>query len=89
MNEHNRSRHVAIQGAAVAAAAVGVVAIGALAVGACAIGALAIGRLAIGQLVVKRGGFKSLHVEELTVTRLRASEITVTNALELPQETRR
>ena len=49
-------------------------AIGAVAVGAFAIGALAIARLAIRRLVVGNARFKSIDVDDLTVTRLRIRE---------------
>ncbi len=54
-------------------------AIGAVAVGAFAIGTLAIGRLAIRRLVAEGARFKSVEIEELTVTHLRVSD-----SLELP-----
>jgi len=60
-------------------------AFGAVAVGAFAIGALAIRRLAISRVVVGRAKFKSLEIEELTVTRLRAGEVTVSDSLKLPE----
>ena len=59
-------------------------AIGAVAVGAFAIGALAIGRLAIRRVLVDTAEFKSLKVHDLTVTRLHAAEVTVSDSLTLP-----
>jgi hypothetical protein len=58
-------------------------AIGAVAVGAFAIGALAIGRLAI-RVVIDCAKLKSLEIQDLTVTRLRAAEVTVSDSLNLP-----
>jgi len=45
-----------------------------------------IGRRPLGyrELLVKRGKLKSLEIGELTVTRLRVSELTVSDALTLP-----
>jgi hypothetical protein len=40
--------------------------------------------LAIGNVLVGSAEFKSLRIQELTVTRLRAAEVTVTDPLELP-----
>jgi hypothetical protein len=59
-------------------------AIGAVAVGAFAIGALAIGRLAIRRVLVGRAEFKSLAIQDLTVTHLHAAEVTVSGKLNLP-----
>lgn len=42
-----------------------------------AIGALAIGALAIRKLLVGRAVFKSVHIVDLTVDRLRVSELIV------------
>lgn len=56
----------------------------AVAVGAFAIGALAIGRLAIRRLAVENAKFKSLEIADLTVTRLHAAEVTVSQSLKLP-----
>jgi hypothetical protein len=76
MPEH---QHVSVGGAAAAATA-----IGALAVGAVAIGALAIGFLAIRRLRIDKASLGSLEIDDLTVNRLRAAEIIVTDALRLP-----
>ena len=59
-------------------------AIGAVAVGAFAIGALAIGRLAIRRLAVANAKLKSLEIEDLTVKRRHAAEVTVSDSLKLP-----
>jgi hypothetical protein len=61
-------------------------AIGAIAAGAFAIGALTVGRFAIRRLVVGRAELKNLVVEDLTVTRIRAAEVIVSDSLELPVE---
>lgn len=55
-------------------------AVGAVAFGAFAIGALAIGSLAIRKFLVGRAVFKSVHIEDLTVTRLRVSELVIDHA---------
>jgi len=44
------------------------IAMGVVAVGGLAIGAFAIGRLAIGRVAVRIAKFKSLEIEDLTVT---------------------
>lgn len=62
-----------------------VTAFGAVAVGAFAIGALAIGRLAVGRVTIDRAKLKSLEIGELTVKRLRAAEIIVSDTLDLPE----
>jgi hypothetical protein len=59
-------------------------AIGAVAIGAFAIGALSIRRLVIRRVVIECGEFKSLAIQDLTVTRLRAAEVTVSDSLKLP-----
>ena len=59
-------------------------AIGAVAVGAGAIGALAIGRLAIGRFAVQNGKFRSLEIDDLTVKRLHATEVSVSESLNFP-----
>lgn len=59
-------------------------AIGAVAVGAFAIGALAIGRLAIRKLAVEHGRFKSLEIDGLTVRRLHAADVTISESLQFP-----
>jgi hypothetical protein len=59
--------------------------IGAVAVGAFAIGALAVGRLAVRRIVVGSAKFKSLEIQDLTVTRLHAAEVIVSESLKLPK----
>jgi hypothetical protein len=61
------------------------VALIAIAIGAFAIGALAIGRLAIHRVVIDSAKLKSLEIQDLTVTRLRDAEVTVSGALNLPE----
>jgi hypothetical protein len=51
---------------------------------ATAIGALTIRRLAIRRVLIGSAEFKSLEIQDLTVTRLRAAEITVSDSLQLP-----
>jgi hypothetical protein len=63
MSNHSESKGLRLGGVAIIAGA-----IGAVAVGAFAIGALAVGRLAIGRFVVGKARFKSLEVDDLTVT---------------------
>ena len=46
--------------------------------------ALAIGRLAIRHVVVDSAKLKSLEIQDLTVTRLHAAEVTVSDSLKLP-----
>jgi hypothetical protein len=60
-------------------------AIGAVAVGAFAIGALAIGRLAIRRVFIERAKLKSLEINDLTVTRIHAAEVIVSDTLTLPE----
>ncbi len=79
MKDLTSSRHVHYRGVAPIATA-----IGAVAVGAFAIGALAIGRLAIRRIAVESAKFKSLEILDLTVRRLRAAEVTVSDSLKLP-----
>jgi hypothetical protein len=55
-----------------------------VAVGAFAIGAFAIGRLVIRRLSVENAKFRSLEIQDLTVTRLRAAEVIVGDSLKLP-----
>lgn len=43
------------------------------------------GRLAIRRVAIESAALRSLHIEELTVTRLRAAEVTVSDSLELPE----
>jgi hypothetical protein len=45
---------------------------------------LAIGRLAIRRVVIDSAKLKSLEIEELTVRRLQAAEVTVSDSLEIP-----
>jgi len=52
---------------------------------ATAIGALTIRRLAIRRVLVGSAEFKSLEIQDLTVTRLRAAEVTVTDSLKPPR----
>jgi len=61
-------------------AALVAMAVGAVAVGAFAIGALAIGRLVVRRITVDSAKFKSLEIEELVVTRLRAGEVVVADS---------
>lgn len=79
MKTLHRSENVGFGGAAMIATA-----IGAIAVGAFAIGALAIWRLAIRRVLVDSVELKSLEVHDLTVTRLHAVEVTVSDSLKLP-----
>jgi hypothetical protein len=60
------------------------VAFGAVVIGAFAVGALAVGRLAIRRMLIGGATFKSLHAGELTVTRLRVSDVVVSESLRLP-----
>jgi hypothetical protein len=84
ISEHNPSKAIALRNVAIGATAIGAAAVGAFAVGAFAIGALAIGRLAIRRLAIDRVRFKSVEIDELTVKRIHASEITVADSLHLP-----
>jgi hypothetical protein len=84
MGEVRSLRSLGLGGAAVGAIALGTVALGAVAVGAGAIGALTIWRLAIRRMAVDRASFRALDIHELTVTRIRAGDITVSRSLELP-----
>ena len=60
------------------------VAAGAFAVGAFAIGALVIGRLAIRRVVVGCAEFKSVRIHDLTVDRLSANEVALSDSPKLP-----
>ena len=80
MNSKSRSP----RGAGLVATAIGAVAIGAVAVGAFAIGALAVGRLAIRRMTIESARFRSLEIEDVTVARLHAREVVITNSLALP-----
>jgi hypothetical protein len=62
------------QSTAVPATSLLALALGAAAFGALAIGALAVGRVAVGRLVIKKARFGALHVDELTVRKLRVVE---------------
>jgi hypothetical protein len=61
-------------------------AIGLTALGAVAIGVLAIRRLAVRSVVVGRAQIKSLDIEELTVGRIHAAAVRVSDSLELPKD---
>jgi len=80
MRHRSKSRKAALGGLAVAATAMGSAAVGAL-----AIGAFAIRRLAIGRVAMKSARFGSVHIEDLTVTRLRVVE-RVTAPAERPED---
>jgi hypothetical protein len=79
MKDLHSSKNLGFSGVAMIATA-----IGAVAVGAFAIGALAIRRLAIGRVVIDSAEFKSPKIQDLTVTRLRAAEVNVSDSLNLP-----
>jgi len=81
MNDPTRSTRLGLRGLAIIATAVG-----AVAVGASAIAVLAIGRLAIRRIIVEKARFKSLEIQDLTVTRLRANEVIVSEALHVPEK---
>ena len=70
MKESGGPQGLKLSGVGIIAAA-----FGAVAVGAFAVGALSIGRLAVRRIVVDGAKFKSLQIEDLTVTRLHAKEI--------------
>jgi hypothetical protein len=80
MKEPRSSKPLGFRGVATIATA-----IGAVAVGAFAIGALAIGRLAIRRLSVESAKFNSLEIKDLTVMRIHAAEVTVSDSLKLPE----
>jgi hypothetical protein len=80
MKDQHSSQNPNFRGVAMIATA-----IGAVAVGAFAIGALAIGRLAIRRIVIDSAKLKSLEIQDLTVTRLRAADVTVSGSLNLPE----
>ena len=80
MKELQSPKHLSFGGVVMIATA-----IGSAAVGAFAIGALAIRRLAIGRLVVGGVKFKSLEIQDLTVMRIHAAEVTVSDFLKLPE----
>jgi hypothetical protein len=80
MKELQSSKHLSFGVVAMIATA-----IGAVAVGVFAIGALAIRGLAIGRVVVGSAKFKSLEIQDLTVMRSHAAEVTVSNSLKLPE----
>jgi hypothetical protein len=77
--ELTRSRNRSFRDLAVTAAAIGAVAVGAFAIGALSIGWLAIRRISVG-----KAKFESLEIRDLTVTRLRAGDLTVSGSLKLP-----
>ena len=52
--------------------------------GAFAIGALTIRLLAVRRVVIDHAKFKSLEIEDLTVNRLHAGEVSVSDSLNLP-----
>ena len=79
MTELGSSKRLTVRAVAMIATAVGAVAVGAF-----AIGALAIGRLAIRRIVIDSAQLKHFKIEDLTVTRLRAAEVTITDSLEAP-----
>jgi enhancing lycopene biosynthesis protein 2 len=79
MKHFNRSKNLKFRGAAMVATA-----IGAAAVGAFAIGALAVGRLVIRRVLIESAEFKSLKIQDLTVIRLHAAEVTVSDSLKVP-----
>jgi len=81
MTDGTKSTHLGFRGLAMIATAIGVVA-----VGASAIAALAIGRLAIRHIVVDNAKFKSLEIQDLTVTRFRANDVIVSEALHVPEK---
>jgi hypothetical protein len=78
MRHPARTKHVGTGAATVVGA------LGAVAIGAVAIGALAIGRLAIRRILVGGARFRSLQIGELTVVRLRVSDLIVDDRLSLP-----
>jgi len=80
MKELQSPNHLGFGGVAMIATV-----IGAVAVGAFAIGVLAIRRLAIGRVVVGSAKFKSLEIQDLTVMRIHAAEVTVSDFLKLPE----
>jgi hypothetical protein len=82
MKERHNSQSLGFRGIAMIATAMGAVAVGAF-----AIGALAIGRLAIRRVVIDGAKFKTLEIEDLTVTRLHAAEVAVSDSLDLPAST--
>ena len=82
MKDQRSSTSLSFRGVATIATAMGAVAVGAF-----AIGALAVGRLAIRRLEVETAYLKSLEIEDLTVTRLHATEVTVSDSLKLPGAT--
>jgi hypothetical protein len=71
MEKIKTSKSLGIGGVAMATTAISAVAIGAF-----AIGALAIGRLAIRRFSIGKARFRSLEMDELTVTRLHVGAVT-------------
>jgi hypothetical protein len=80
-----RRRGNATGAIAVGAAAIGPTAIGALAIGAFAVGAFVARRVLIRRLVVERASFGELAVQDLSVGRLRVTELVVESSLALPE----
>jgi hypothetical protein len=83
--ENPDSKDLGFRGVAIVATAIGAMAVGAVAVGAFAIGALSIRRLAIRRVAIDIGELKSLHIQDLTVERLHAAEVTVSESLKVPR----
>ena len=79
MKDLTSPKHLSFGGVAMIATA-----IGAFAVGAFAIGALPIGRLSIRRILIESAEFKFLEIQDLTVRRLHAAEVTVSGSLKLP-----
>ena len=84
MAELIRTESLGVRKVVLGAAAAGAFAMGAIAFSALAIGALAVGRMALGRVAVGKTKFKSLELDDLTMKRLRASEISITDSLDLP-----
>ena len=78
--ENSDSKALGFGGMAILASA-----IGAVAVGAVAIGVFSIRRLAIRRVAIDIGELKSLHIQDLTVGRLHATEVTVSESLKVPR----
>jgi hypothetical protein len=79
MGDQQSSKKLSFRGVARIAAA-----IGAAAVGAFAIGAFTIRQLTIRRVLVGGAEFKSLEIQDLFGTRLRAAEVNVSDSLQLP-----
>jgi len=82
MDEMRGSKSIRLNGVTTIATAMGAVALGAF-----AIGALAVGRLAIRRILVDNAKFKSVEIQELSVTRLRGAGVTVSESIKLPDST--